>query len=395
MDNSSRHFIKLSVNQNAVNSEIFKKQIWLYKYDWLFKTFGIDVCTFSNIQRKKVSIFIPPAFIKLLWCIVFYVSLAKLYASFHNSFEDLKRSLSFASMLMCAFLIWYYIFHSQLKLIKSIDKLLKIADILKLASSRQFEKVCLLFFVLMYTLRICTQIHGTDKTQSKEFIRELSFGALDIHGIDWRIAMGIWHSFQLIQNHLVYAVPDFVCMFFISIGRQMTLLLNKYIIKSKNILKRGYTTSKEYDSSYQYYNAIISTFNNINEIWSIPILLIHIYYSAFIFFEILLILRDGLGPILILNTLANFIWFTAFIMVASSVNEADKIAKKINFDILCLLGPDECSHINVSVEMYSQMCHEQAFAFSGCSFFDFTRDFYLTAIGCIITYSCLITGIGE
>lgn len=136
MDNSSRHFIKLPVNQNAVKSEIFKRHTWLYKYYWLLKTFGINICNFSAIQRKKCSTLIPTAFIKFTWCIIFCVSSARFYASFQNSGEDLKRSLSFIYMLICAFLIWYYIFHSQLKLIKSIGKLQKIADILKVDSFR-------------------------------------------------------------------------------------------------------------------------------------------------------------------------------------------------------------------------------------------------------------------
>lgn len=81
-------------------------------------------------------------------------------------------------------------------------------------------------------------------------------------------------------------------------------------------------------------------------------------------------------------------------MVTSAVNEKDKIAKKVNIDILYLLGPVERSRTSISVELLSQSYHEAAFVFSGLGFFEFTRGFYLAIFGCLISYSLLITNSG-
>lgn len=78
-------------------------------------------------------------------------------------------------------------------------------------------------------------------------------------------------------------------------------------------------------------------------------------------------------------------------MVASAFNEADKIEKKVNIDILYLIGPVERSCTSNNVELLSLSYHEAPFVFSACGFFYFTRGFYLAAIGCLITYSLLIT----
>lgn len=259
------------------------------------------------INIKKCSIHIPPFFIKFIWGIIFYVSVANLYALFPIASGSSKLALLFIPMLICAFLIWHYTFQSHLKINKSVRKLQNLADTIKTSFSKLFESFCFLYFVLTYMFRVYAGIQRNNEALSRHFIQDLSFGALDIHSIDGRIATGIWLSYELIQIHFAYTIPDFVGMFFIIVCNQMTCLLNKYVIKSKNIISRRYITSNELENWCKYYNAIISTFNTINEIWSFPIFLICTYYSTIILFDSLLLMMNELDPIMISYTLINFI----------------------------------------------------------------------------------------
>lgn len=288
MARSLKNFLRLLLKQSVMKSEIFKRYTWLKNYRWIFKTFRIDIC--NDMENKKCSVLISLIFIKMIWGIILYVSFAKLYASFPIVSSSSRIALLFKPTLICSFLIWYYIFKLHCKINKSVRKLQNLADFLKVSPSRQFERIPLMYFVLTYVFRIYAEIPQHNETRIKNFIQELSFRALDIQSIDGRIETGIWISFELIQSHFVYASPDFVCMFFITVNNQMTRILNNHIIKSKNIINRGYITSKEFESLWRYYNAVISIFNTMNEIWSIPNFLTCTYYSTIILFDSLLMM---------------------------------------------------------------------------------------------------------
>lgn len=379
--------------QNAIKAKIVKKYVWFHKIAWLFKTFGIDICNSSDTLQKTNSLYIFRIFMKILWGMTFFYGMAELYSSFFIPFKNTKIELLFVPMMIFAFVMWYYMLKLQFKLHKSVSKLQNLADTLNVTCSRQFERVCLLYFTLMYIFRVSKQMYGIKTKISLHFIQKLSFGALDMCSFDWRVATGIRYSFKFIKDHVVYSIPDFVNIFFLMFAYQMTCILNKYVIESRNISKKGRINSKECNRLFENYKIILSTFNAVNEIWSIPILAISSYYSVSIFHESLLIMKKDLNSTRILFTISYVICFTAFIMVSSSVNEMDKIAKKINIKMLCLLGEEDRRCASITVQVLSQVCHGPAFVFSGVSFFELTRSFYLTAVGCLVTYTLLIINI--
>lgn len=128
------------------------------------------------MENKKCSV---PIFIKMIWGIIFYVSFAKLYASFPIVSSSSRVTLLFKPTLICSFLIGYYIFKSYFKINKSARKLQNLADFLKVSPSRQFERICFLYFVLTYIFRVYAEIPQHNETRIKKFIQELWFGALD------------------------------------------------------------------------------------------------------------------------------------------------------------------------------------------------------------------------
>ena len=86
----------------------------------------------------------------------------------------------------------------------------------------------------------------------------------------------------------------------------------------------------------------------------------------------------------------DFALFTGITFAASSVNQTDKLAKESNLEVLRSLSKRHRKKTKESVEILSDVCHAPAFALSGWNLFDYTTRFYLTAIGCLITYSLLI-----
>lgn len=196
-----KNFCKLFVKKIATKSGKIKRHTWINKYDWLFKIFGIEICNFSEISHKKCFILTLHILMIFIWGISFYVSIRYIYASIQNSLGSLKQALTSTHLMVCAFLIWYYIFQSRLKLNKSVIKLQKMADILKVASCPRFERICLSYFTITYMLCLYLQIQLTNTTQSRKFIQETLFGSLDIQSIDWRIAMGV--SFYILLCKII------------------------------------------------------------------------------------------------------------------------------------------------------------------------------------------------
>ena len=92
----------------------------------------------------------------------------------------------------------------------------------------------------------------------------------------------------------------------------------------------------------------------------------------------------------IFTLLVNIALFTGTVFNASDVNEADKKAKAFNIKILRSLDTKNRRKIKESIEILSQMSHAPAFAMTAWNFYEYTRGFYLTSIGCFLTYALLI-----
>lgn len=86
----------------------------------------------------------------------------------------------------------------------------------------------------------------------------------------------------------------------------------------------------------------------------------------------------------------NITLFSATTFAASAVNVADKNAKKSNIKILRSLSKEGRSKTKESIDYLFQICHNTPFTLRGWYFFQFTGEFYLTTVGCFITYTLLI-----
>ena len=305
--------------------------------------------------------------------------------------KSLKMVIVTSSSFLLSYLMWHHTFKYQSKFIKTLKKLQKLQKMLEILPPPHVINISFVFFVSVCISLICLHAYNYDVTETKLIAHIFTFTLLDSNNIHRSAALFAYHIYNFTWQYY-FLFTCYFALFYVIICLCMTTVLQKHATVNSFILKRRLTiltSNNAIDDCFARYNLILETFDNINSLLSFTIFL-QCCFNISGMFWVTYRIRKGPCKISFMDILLliiNFILFTATVFSASNVHEADKKAKKSNFNVLRLLGD---INMKQNIEIISHVCHFPPFTLTGWNFFEFTRSFYLTALGCFVTYSLLI-----
>ena len=360
---------------------------WFYVYTRLFCIFNIDICNPDDTTKRCSTIFYR-TFITFVWSVTIYGHITKMYTYIYDSKS--KQLLATSIGLLSTFFIWCHMNKFQLKICNAIKILKKKAHAININPPTQFTKNCFFLFGNLQVLRVLVEVFEMTDTKYETFLKEISFGSLYAAEIDRHIVSVIAHSYLTIRDFALYFFPHYFSIFLVILFRYMESTLQKYVEIGKKLKAKSWLTPNVCNTYFQRYEAILYSLNALNRSLSIPVFLVCVYHATGVFFGVMM--YEGILHSIkkLFYTAISFLLFTFITFSASAINEVDKTAKYTNIKILSLLSPEERNRMTTSFELLSQNFHAPAFAISGWGFFYLTKSFYLTAIGCLITYGLLL-----
>lgn len=361
----------------------------------LFQIFGVNISYSNNRKTQKVVASVTKCLI-IFWGILLLLSIISRFYVTVKYRENPKSMLIAIVLHLAAYLMWYHIIKYESQMIKTLNKLYKLEKLLEILPPKKLVMSCYLLFVLIFILFVCSNTYDYDISRSEKVARLWTFDSLDFHYIHTSISF-IIYQITYFEWFYIYFFTCYFALLYIIISRYMTIILKEHVNINDCTVKRRLMTSTDCDSCFIRYDVIIELFDDINSIFSFPIFLESSYSYGGMLWVTLEIWKSPKDLFLndILFLIFNFILFSATTFNASSVYEADKIAKKSNFTILRSLSNKDSKQTKESVEILSQMCLFPPFALTGWNFFQFTRGFYLTAVGCFVSYSLLIINLWD
>lgn len=371
-----------SSNMNRRNS-----QSSLYACMKLFQIFGINTKRLNHKETKNVLVFTTKILMKMSLLIFLYILISETFLKFKFK-ESSKELFVITALFMGSFLMWNHIVKYEKNLIKVIAKLEKMEKLLQVSPPEKLVKHCFLLFATLCFLSVLADTYNYD-ILTKSIIRNFTFGTVDIYDIHWSIVLLSYFIHQFMVQYGYFFVIYFV-NFYVIVCRYMVLILSRHVEINERIIKRRFTTSRNCDICFIRYDSILIIFDAINSILGFPIFLASCYNVCEILLATLNIWKNGISFTEMYLLLNSYLLFTATVFTASAVNEVDKRAKKSNFRILQSLSNKERNQIKESNIGLFQMCCSPPFALTGWDIFDFTKNFYISTIGCFATYSLLI-----
>ena len=362
----------------------------LYRFLKLFLLFGIEMRHSGRNKSSKTVATIMNIFMKIVWIVSFTLMTTKFYfkADYKENFKHFLNTLFY---YFACFIMWYYVIKYESKFMQEVKKMNALERKFNSGSDRKFILCCNLFFILICISFICSHAHDYDSPSLKEGLKIFTFNKIDFNNVHWSISFVLWYIYRffIFYGHL------FACcfaLFYIIICRSMTMMLSKHVKNNECILKENFITAEQCNACFARYDAILATLVTFNDVLSIPIFFENFLAASSVLWVTIYSWKSQRLPSLghIFTLLVNIILFTGTVFTASDVNEADKKAKAFNIKILRSLDTKNRRKIKESFEMLSQVSHAPAFAMTGMNFYEYKRGFYLTAIGCFMTYALLI-----
>ncbi|GFS41505.1 hypothetical protein NPIL_135681 [Nephila pilipes] len=146
-------------------------------------------------------------------------------------------------------------------------------------------------------------------------------------------------------------------------------------------------------AAFELYDKITGLMEFFDDTMSFAALCLSLLYSVSVFYFFIKSARDldkNSAPKLVFSAVSSLIGFLALSSFAAGVNEADKMAKRINGE---LLKQEWEFHQNQCISKWIPLHFadsERAFKLSGWGFFFFTRSFIPVAFGSLLTYTLLL-----
>ena len=363
----------------------------LNAYLKLFKVFGINICNRNGNHLERFTAPVIRNAMKFYWLCAYVVVLSSTYLDIVlNKNKNFKKLLVILFLLTDAFLLWYYVVKFRAKISKNIIKLQNLLRVLEITPPKKIIFITWLLFSVICIVSGASHEYDYSVEESEIILRVFTFNAVRSLNENYRyLSLMIWHTYGFLLNFGHFLIYYFA-LFYIIICLYMTMLLSRHIEINKRILKFSFVTSVDCDACFIRYHSIIMTLKEINLKLAFPAFLESGFHAGTVLYAALNVFKNHYSATDISMFVVNFALFTGITFAASSVNQTDKLAKESNLEVLRSLSRKDRKKTKESVEILSDICHAPAFALSGWNLFDYTTRFYLTAIGCLITYSLLI-----
>lgn len=357
---------------------------WLNTLFWIFIYFGVDIKEKKSTRRKCVIMYFLTmfSFIFRVYIIILVVNIIK---TDYEMKKDLKNSVAGFLLGLTNFLLWWIFLKKKKQISDIIQQLQQLKSIQD--SSSKLPIIMITLMVLENVFFLVTSLYIMPKDERNEIFQRYSMGAINTTGFYSKIFLYLIHC---ISYEYFYFFQSCFFMLYIICCYYWTLILTEYFKQNNNFLNNSKNGLVKLNQSLGQYNDIITRLERYENVMSLPVLVAFLNMSLQFFCNLYYILYTHESVIMrYYVTGYNFTAMTIIIAFATSVNEADIAAKKSikNIFKMCIK-----SKTNLNVEDIAEfwtLSITPSFSLTGWGMFRFTKTFYLSAVGCVITYTLL------
>lgn len=380
------------IDQHTNNFERGKRNVYvdLNTYLRFFQLFGLDVCKNNNYSKKKTFfIIITRNLTKLIWLILLVLLLSNFCNILYNNIIS-KKSLIEIFVLLPSILTWYNIANNHAQITKSLRKLQTILRMLKIQQPKKIIWIVFLFLIFTLIFYIFVDVKEDNKEKIGYMVyKRFTFGKVDNRTVNWYIMACVAHV-CLSGNTYAQCFQLYFAGLYVIVCRYMVLTLYRHIRLSKYIRKSSNLKSTQCDQCFFRFHSIMEMLRILNSVFSYPIFVTICKIFTVFLINFRLAARHQVDIVIFLFLLIDLITFTAITFAASAVNDLSERAKNNNVEILWCLDTNERSRAKEKFETLLLMCQAPAYSLDAWGCFQFTKGFYLSAIGCLMTYCFLI-----
>ena len=266
--------------------------------------FGIGISNFARTQKRCYKS-VPFVLMMLLWTITLYKQTSQFYAYISDS-KSYQSSLASCIIFVSGFFLWYYLFRFHLQICKTISRLKCVANVINTIPPEKFVRKCILFLIFLFFSRINMEIFGKKKSDFINNFQRQYFGMLNTNNVDWRLAAAKELSLEIIRDYMLFLFPNYFGFLLIVLFRYMTKIMYMYSELCKKGIKKRQITSNNYNTCFLRYKTILTLFNTINSILSVPIFLLYIFHATIIFLGTVIFLQSKFPQNLIFIIITSF-----------------------------------------------------------------------------------------
>lgn len=350
----------------------------------LFLLFGINIYLNKLSRGRKVMqyIFTKITMLAMIFnCALILSWNLKLFSLLMHK-RTIKLFISIVMDTSCVTLLWATCLRSRKRISKLIKKVITTGYSLNVFPSIviKISVACIILTQIIFLLSVVYPHgkHTFNSTNKSISSREVSSSA----------------SYTLLAYYFVSKIfPSCFIALYITLCVHFKLILCTHAKKIfTNISKKN--TSPWYISEYfKRYNSILTLLQNFESTMNFPAFLILFKEAQAFFFIIYSLKSTPQIPIFSFFILShNLVCFVLLPIFAATVNEADIFVKNNNLNLLQKISAEELSALDMKFTLLN-MNKESAFVLTAWRFFNFTRSFFLSALGSIITYALLMTDI--
>lgn len=355
----------------------------------IFTLFGLDIFKRQPTRVEAIIVWTAKTFIMIIHIYIVAVLVTFLQI---NSASRLNFKVAYTKITNFAtnFTLWCILYRQEGKISDAVMQLLKLCKFHQILHSSKFPFIIILIILLMYIFLLLCVLYVTTQEEYVYLFPYLLLGAQNItNGLFSKIYLIfsniIYHGYYYFFPNLFVAMYTILCYY-------MSLMLRKYADKNK--IQRPFLESMLdiCNQRFMQYHTMIAVFEMFEYLMSLPILLCFMFNISNLFMHLSYIVIHANESILkrYLLVADSFITMTVIAISAASVNEADKMAKQSNIKLLKETVWKGVTLNQKEIVEFWTMSSTPPFTFTGWGLFKFTKNFYLNALGYIVTYTFLI-----
>lgn len=355
-----------------------------------FILFGINV----NYTKKYRSVKIMEWICKSVVIVLFILRTACIFINVCTNAEMLNstKQKSHLSTYFADFLsvsTWCIVNCSAKKIMVLTNEIISLECPFKNTSHKLLSALCNIWIVFVYISTCVSIIYPYDERKYKGILEMYLFG-YDFKNDQFVIFTVCLLCFSCTLFFVTF--PSFLTIFYITICHYLWSVICRHRELNLRQLSVQEIDILDIYACFKRYKKITSVLQKFEDTMSLLIFIVFAKSTIGIFNGLICLLKKTCFSSMNSITfwvIHSFIQFSIILIFATLVNEADVNARQTNDEIIERLPASRISVLNMKITLLNKN-NKTAFTLTGWKFFSFTRNFFLTSVGCILTYALLI-----
>lgn len=358
----------------------------------IFAFFGICMHDTYNSQWKRLVITIWKYIAIMTVCGAPITILCVFRVHVDVNYDILKMVLSVILSDAFSVLLWFSVLKSKKRILSVVRKVMNMDGLYRFRPHASLVIMSLIFIISLHFSSYFALLYPYNTVRYKAYFSNYVFG---FTVENTQITFYVVCLTHFLYTTFIVTFPSSLVSLYIVLCQHLQMGMSAHTKRNRQLLSSHRVTSSDISKCFKRYNSILSIFQEFERSMAF---LIFVAFSKSVYeiFRILLILSKSIKAYgmkyFIVCSIHSLVHFIVISFLASSVHDADVLARDTNADILERMPIDGISDINMKFTFLNKN-NATAFTLTGWKFFSFTRGFFLVACGCILTYAVLVINV--